>query len=138
MAAAVCVQALERKILLHPWRVFERVGLQKGHNVVFDRNVLAATDGQVLERVYTRRKHASDQRDARDSRVAEVQARQAGAVGRDDLLEEGIKRVGFGSALPAIGRLVARRAHGDGGLREAEGQRLPCQRVLAQEVAQVS
>lgn len=37
-----------------------------------------------------------------------------------------------------VGRLIARRAHGDGGLGQAKGQRLPCQRVVAEEVAQVA
>jgi len=138
VAAAVGVEALEREVLLYPGGILEGVGLEKGHNVVLDGDVLAAAYGQMLEGVYARRKHAPDQGDARDGRVAEVQARQARAVGGYDLLQQGVERVGLGGALPAVGRLVARRAHGDGGLGQAERERLPCQRVLAQEGAQVA
>jgi hypothetical protein len=54
------------------------------------------------------------------------------------MLEQGVKGVGLGLALSAIRRLVARGADGDGGLGQAEGQRLPGEGVLAEEVAQVT
>lgn len=137
VAAAVGVEALQGELVAHPGGIFQGVGLQKGHNVVLDGDVLAAADRQVLEGVDARGKHAPDEGDAGDGGVAEVQAGQAGAVGGDDLLEEGVERVGLGLALSAVRRLVARRADGDGGLGQAEGQRLPCERVAAQEGAQV-
>lgn len=54
------------------------------------------------------------------------------------MFEEGVKGVGLGLALPVIGRLIARRADSDSGLGQAKGQRLPCERVLAEEVAQMT
>lgn len=106
--------------------------------MVLYRDVLAAANRQVLQRADARRKHTAHKRNTGNGRVAEVQARQARAIGRNDLLEQGIKRVGLGRPLSAVGRLVARRAHGDCGLRQAKGQCLPCQWVIAQEVAQVA
>jgi hypothetical protein len=138
VAAAVRVEAPEGQVLLYPRRVGECVGLEERDHVVFDRDVLAAAHRQVLECVDLRRKHVPDQRDARDGRVAEVQARQAGPVGRDNLLQQGVKRVGLGRPLAVLGRLIARRADSDGGLGQAEGERLPGQRIPAQEVAQVA
>jgi hypothetical protein len=40
--------------------------------VVFDRDVLAAADGQMLQAVDARRYHAPDKRNARDGRVADI------------------------------------------------------------------
>lgn len=54
------------------------------------------------------------------------------------MFEEGVKGVGLGLALPVVGRLIARGADGYGGLGQAKGQRLPCERVLAEEVAQMT
>jgi hypothetical protein len=138
VAAAIRVQAAESEVLFYPRRVGECVGLEERDHVVLDRDILAAADRQVLQRVDLRRKHTANQCDACDGRVAEVQARQARPVGRDDLLQQGVKRIGLGRALAALGRLVARRAHGDSGLGQAEGQRLPCERIPAQEVAQMT
>jgi hypothetical protein len=138
VAAAVRVEAAQGEVLLDPGRVGEGVGLEEGHHVVLDGHILAAAHAEVLQRVDLRRQHAADERDARDGRVAQVQARQAGAVGGDNLLQQRVERVGLARALAAVGRLVARRAHSDGGLRQAEAQRLPSQRVRAQEGAQVA
>jgi hypothetical protein len=138
VAAAVRVEAAQGEVLLDPGRVGEGVGLEEGHHVVLDGHILAAAHAEVLQRVDLRRQHAADERDARDGRVAQVQARQSGAVGGDNLLQQRVERVGLARALAAVGRLVARRAHSDGGLRQAEAQRLPGQRVRAQEGAQVA
>lgn len=137
VATAVGVEALEGELRAQPGGVLQRVWLEKGHNVVLDGDVLAAADGQVLQGVDVRGQDAADEGDAADGRVAEVEAGDACAVGGDDLLEQGVERVLLGLALPAVGRLVARRADGDGGLGQAEGERLPCERVAAQEAAQV-
>ena len=137
MAAAVGVEALQGKLAAHPRGVFQCVGLQEGHDVVLDRDILAAADGQVLQGVHVRGQHAPHEGYAADGGVAQVQAGDAGPVGGDDLLEEGVEGILLGLALAAVRRLVAGRAHGDGGLGQAEGQRLPCQRVAAQEAAQV-
>lgn len=72
-----------------------------------------------------------------DSGITEIQACQNRTVGPDGLLQQRVKGVGFGLALPAVGRLVPRRRHGHGGLRQSEGQRLPCEGVLLEKVAQV-
>lgn len=137
VSAAVGVEALEGQVLLHPWRVFECVGLEERDDVVLNRHVLAAPYRQMLQRVDARAKHAAHERDARHGGVAEVEAGQAAAVGRYNLLQEGVEGVGLGLALAVVGRLVARRAERDCGLGQPEGQRLPCQRVSPEEAAQM-
>jgi hypothetical protein len=137
VSTAVRVEALESKVFLHPGCILERVWLQKGDNVVLDRDVLAASHGQMLESVDPWCQHTSDQRDARHSGIAEVQTGQPRAVRRYDLLQQGVEGVGLRLSIPVIGRLVAWGAHRGGRLGQPERQRLPCQRVLAQEIAQV-
>jgi hypothetical protein len=80
MAAAVSVEALECEVLGCPRGVLDGIRLQKRHNVVFYRDVLAAPHRQVLEAVDARRKHHIHQRNARHGRVAEIQTGQARAV----------------------------------------------------------
>ena len=138
VAAAVRVEAFEGEVVLDPGGVLEGVGLEEGDNVVLDGDVLAAAYRQMAERVDSRAQDAADQGDARDGRVAQVEAGQAGAVGGYDLLEQGVERVGLGLAVAVVGRLVARRADGDGGLGQSEGQRAPGEGVVAQKVAQVA
>lgn len=70
MATSVGVEALEREVLLHPGRIFEGVGLEKGNNVVFDGYVFAASDGQMLEDIYARREDGANERYAGDGGVA--------------------------------------------------------------------
>lgn len=72
VSAAVGVKAFEGEVLLDPWGVLEGVGFQEWDNVVFDGDVLAAADRQVLERVHARAEDAPDQGYACDCCVAEV------------------------------------------------------------------
>jgi hypothetical protein len=137
VSAAVGIQALQSKVLLHPRCVLEGVGFQEWHDVVLDGDVLAASHRQMLEGIDARGQDAPNQRNSSHGRVTEVQASQSCAVGRYDLLQQGVERVGLGLPFPVLGRLVARGAHCDGGLGQSEGERLPCERVALQELAQV-
>jgi hypothetical protein len=72
VSAAVGIEAFESEILLGPRGVLESVWLQKGDNVVFDRDVLAAADRQMLEGVDARAKDAPDEGYSCDCCIAEV------------------------------------------------------------------
>lgn len=87
VSTAVGVEALEGEIFLHPGRIFQCVWFQEGHNVILDRDVLAASYGQVLESIDPWRKHAANKGYAGDGGVAEIQARQPGPVWRYYLLQ---------------------------------------------------
>lgn len=60
VSAAVGVEAFEGEVLLDPRGILEGVGFQEWDNVVFDGDVLAAADRQVLERVNARAEDAPD------------------------------------------------------------------------------
>lgn len=106
--------------------------------MVLDGDILAASYGQMLEGVDPRGKDAPDQRNSCHGRVAEVQAGQSCAIRRYDLLQQCVERVGLGLAFPVLGRLIAWRAHCNGGLRQSKGQRLPRERIPLQELAQMT
>lgn len=137
VTAAVGVKALQGELVAHPGRIFQGIWLEKWDDVVFYRDVLAAADREVAQSVDVRGEHAPDEGNAVDGGVAEVEVGYAGAVGGDDLLEQGVEGILLGLALAAVRRLVARRPNRDGGLGQAERQRLPCQRIISQEATQV-
>ena len=89
----------------------------------------------MLQRVDARRKYTSDQCNTGHCGVAEVQAGYAGAIRGDNTLQQGVKGVGLGLPFAVLWCLIARRAHGDCGLGQPKRKRLPCQRVVLQEVA---
>lgn len=138
VTAAVRVEALEREVLGLPWGVLHCVGLEERHNVILDRDILAAPHRQMAQAVDARTQDAANQGNTGDGGVAQVQVGQAGAIGAYDALEQRIEGIHLREPV-SVGTLVIAGGPRHGGRqRQAERQCLPCQRIAAQEVAQVS
>lgn len=102
--------------------------------MVFQADALAASHREVLQAVDARSEHISDESDAGDGGVTEVEAGQAGSVREEDMVQQALEAVGLGQAVTVgVERLGRRRRR-----RQAERERLPGERVVAKELAQVA